>query len=375
LKLFQLTQKIVYFYQQLKKIQIKIVAANFTADSLITEIYPDFLAELPIIYSEIKILDSRNQFISKTLVNKIGKDLAQIQDETHLFFVNWIEKIYQGKVSFLTKALPQSQYPFQIIHQYKNNPPGMPVYVLIFDGMRWDGWQLLQPRIFSVFKNRKIEYKPVLAPLSTITSTCRPFLLTGHFTHSDERSFLQSVYDTKNVAVHFHKELADLYTCLDQTEPKNLLQIINFDLFDRRIHHAKLGLKMIYREILQEFEETIEPALLEIPADSLIILFSDHGFIQVTGKWFQQLKYDFQPDIPVYHRRYLPLEANKADKKHFIFKSNTELGRGEEENQGVAFLRKPAVFKFAPSESYTRYAHGGISLEEMVVPVVVIHPE
>lgn len=370
--LFQLTKSVIRIYELLKQIETGISGDNFDIPLLISQIYPNMLTELPTLFSEANFLHERHKLLTKALIQKVGNDIERIRFKCHSLFVDWIEKKYKGKTGFFTTALENGFYPFQLIRQYQEAHSNEPVYIFIFDGMRWDGWNVLQPLVAKAFNGRKIEIQPVLTPLPTLTPVCRSFLLTGEFAAGDERQHLQDVYPDLNPEIYFyrHSEAAHIFS--ERPEAGPALKIIHVDIFDNRIHHARLGLKMLYREIMEEFEENILPLFGQIPRQAKIIMLADHGFIQVTGKWFAQLESRFDSAQPPQNRRFLTLNEQAADKKNFIFFSNHTLGQGHQETEGLAFLRESIVFKIMPSESYTRYAHGGISLEEMVVPVVWI---
>lgn len=373
---FKLFRNVVQLYFHYRQATQLLAGPAFEIQSMIQHVYPNHLSKMPSLLETIETINQRHHFLSESLVKKISQDVTKLQAKIHADFTGWVETRYKFPPTALTEQTGAMKYPFQWLGEYLKQTPPIPVFVLVFDGMRWDGWEALQPNFTQLFHNYEFMINPILQPIPTLTELCRSFLLGGAKPPIHNHASIQEKFNLADIDFLMHQPgknvSVNLKSWLDSTSP---VKVVNFDLFDRRIHHSKLSLKMLYREVIAEFEQDIIPVLEQIPQDAVILLCADHGFIQVTGKWFGNLKYDQQTELPVQHRRFIPMQAVDADRKHFLFFSNDKLGRKEETGPGLAFLRTPKVFKLHPAESFTRYAHGGISLEEMVVPMVVFQPE
>ena len=150
------------------------------------------------------------------------------------------------------------------------------------------------------------------------------------------------------------------------------VKVFNFTFIDQKLQQTTQNLSTIYEEIKVNFERLVQPYLERIPSDSLIFLISDRGFIESTDSQ------DFSEDAPqissgaTHHQRYigLPTPPTGTDLGQFVFFSADQIGLQSTENMshyGFATGRKQVL-------SEKRYVHGGVSVQEMIIPCVVFVP-
>ncbi|MBN2089346.1 PglZ domain-containing protein [candidate division KSB1 bacterium] len=374
IQIFIFFKSIVALYSIRKKIIDFLAHQPAHIHFLLEELYPQEISQIPLLLETIQIIEQRLTLLSETNHKKLRQQIELSQQQIHDYFVNWVASNYAFTHDWLKQINSGKTLPFQMIHAHLTQKTAPPLFVIIFDGMRWDGWELLRPIFERVFRNRQFEIQSILLPLPSITNIGRTFVLTGDIKPAAEWSAIRQALKL---------DQRDIFSEYPSTHPQRIvetimqsgacLKIIHINLFDQRIHHSTLSLQSNYDEIQREFLDVYVPILERLPTDSPIIICSDHGFIQVSGKYYRSTSGIINPDEPFQHRRYLALPEIQADKKHFAYFSEEQLGLAESSVNGLAFLKDPVVFKIQPTEKFVRYAHGGISLEEQVVPVVIIN--
>ncbi len=372
-QVFELFRNVVALYSIRNKIITFLALQSTDFQVLIQELYPQEISRIPLLLEAVQSFAQGETILNETTFKKLHQQIVQFQLQIHEHFINWIAANYVFAKDWFERIQPMQTLPHYFINTHLKETT-VPVYFILLDGMRWDGWELLQPIIERIFRKRKIRVYPLLLPLPSITTFGRPFILTGDIKPTADWSAIRQAWQPVQTDIFTEFSSAQsgrvVETILHSTAR---LKIINIDLFDQRIHHSTLSLHLNYEEIQHEFLDVYVPILEQLPADSLILISSDHGFIQVSGKWFESTARILNPAQPFQHRRYLELPEVLADKKHFIHFSAERLGSDADSGAGLAFLKKPVVFKIQPTEKFVRYAHGGISLEEQVVPFVVIN--
>ncbi|MCI0512708.1 PglZ domain-containing protein [candidate division KSB1 bacterium] len=368
LRLLELFKTVVQVYAGWREIHRFLHGSAANIEELIQQVYPQRLAPLAGQLAWLETLQEPAAILTPQHFQKLKTDLQALHLEIHRYFLEWLAKEYTFSLADFQRWSGASVYPFQRLAEYCRDGSNRPVYVIIFDGMRWDGWEWLRPEFEAIFPRPRLIVESLIVPLPTLTAVTRPFLLTGELAVVDERARLLEKLNLKTLEFYFANAAGPGAMSATQLLTSEApLKILVFDIFDRRAHHSNQNLNLIYREVMTEFKQSVRPILQKIPADARVLILSDHGFIQVHGKWFSQLNAGIPSDPLRPHQRFLTLEPRQADKQHFVYLSASRLGRGDD--AGLAFLKLPQILKLSPTVSSPRYAHGGISLEEMVVPM------
>ena len=363
---------IVQIYQHIRQIKQAVAHDRFHFQEMIHQLYPQWLAPLPRLLDQLEIQQQRHQFWNESIVKKITHDVNAIRTQAQHLFIKWLERNYSFSIDKLIRWSGGTNYPFQIVTHFLENNPNEQILILLFDSMRWDSWEWLKPHLQPLFPHREMLVNPILMPLPTTTHYCRPFVLNGKMTPTSNGITTVNSLNSDSLAVYLHNDSPNARLAFEEwLHSDRPIKLLIFNIFDQRVHHANLGLQALYQEIETEFTQDLIPLLNRISPPSKIIICTDHGFIQVSGKYRLNDDYAQPSEIPPQHRRFIHLNAVQADKQKLLFFQMERLGLTGETNQGLAFLKTFEVFKLSVSEAYVRYAHGGVSLEEMVVPVVI----
>ena len=162
-------------------------------------------------------------------------------------------------------------------------------------------------------------------------------------------------------------------------EDASQIKPIIFSLIDMKLHGMMQNMVTLHEELEVNFNNTIQPYLEKIPQNSLVFILSDHGFVELAGRGI------IAPDRKEadIHRRYIGLRSfNKRSDisaSDFILFSaeNVRMPSGSDiVKYGFA---RPGKFVTSAREqesgSTIRYAHGGVSMQEMIVPCAVFTPK
>jgi hypothetical protein len=199
----------------------------------------------------------------------------------------------------------------------------------------------------------------------------------------------RQIYDIQAITVH-EQNLNQLVQLIEDSEVK--VKVINFTLFDHKLHESKQNLSTLYEEVLVNFDDIIQPCLERIPSNSLVFVLSDHGLIEIKGK-AQTIPFASPKGRPVADteggRRYSGL---KNSVQHSDMPTNTVFF----DTDDIKMPRTSGMvqYGFATSnihlttkdtldskelESFVsylgRYVHGGVSMQEMIVPCSIFVPK
>ncbi|MEA5515755.1 PglZ domain-containing protein [Nodularia sp. UHCC 0506] len=266
---------------------------------------------------------------------------------------------------FLSDALPSSI------------PNNSRVWFLIFDGMRLDSWDLvIRPILEDQFQ---IQEKLYLTSLPSITDIARIALIAGT---TPEQWKISSSMFTKNHKIlaakkfnippdHRDQELqiivrsetveGQLKLGLGEEDAKKY-NILIYNVSDDWIHNWRDDLASLNDFIQKTLVESVLPDLKSrINPQDIVVLSSDHGFVELEAQ--DQIKIT---QINSHDIRYRYLKTDQP-----IHGKTVSYGRSESTYQ-VAVGRQ--WFNRPDSHKMERFTHGGISLDEMVVPGAILKP-
>ena len=387
------------------------------------EIYPQYFAKLEYLIDRFELLNFRCELLSEALVKQISAKVDELFVSYNKAFANLIQSRYAHWVRGIRneEIVPNSQFHegmpsnevkgipllvtdfldvlFMPFYEEYIRTPTQSAFIILFDGMRWDGWNAIRTRMLQTFGGKLALEKtvPLLSTLPTTTEFSRRALVSGLFpsdaiTGDSEVAenwqklvslafARRQIYEVQAITVH-EQNLNQLVQLIEDSEVK--VKVINFTLFDHKLHESKQNLSTLYEEVLVNFDDIIQPCLERIPSNSLVFILSDHGLIEIKGKAqpmpfedteggrrYLGLKSSVRPsDMPTntvfFDADDIKMPRNSGIVQYGFATSNTHLTTKE----------TSTAEGFSSFASYLgRYAHGGVSMQEMIVPCSIFVPK
>jgi len=367
-------------------------------DLWLHDIYPRYISRLELIRDRIETLNFKCDLLISSLMQKLSDEARQILMTIGNSFTDIIQKHYPLWVMGLEKPRPLLTTDFipqvfkPLFDKYIKED-SQSAYIIIFDGMRWDEWELLKPRILQIFQG-KMAMEDVISMIAILPSTtewARKAIFAGtfpkNFSSEGENELLQSALEIysrehalKLAPIHTYGESPEQRdNMLSFIDDKSQIKPIVFSLIDIKLHSTMQNLVTLYEEVEINFNNTIQPYLEKIPSDSLIFILSDHGFMELSGKGI------LSPDrnLAESHRRYIGIKSsNNPDNisnSDFAFFNAENIGMPSGSDILKYGFAKPGKFVASAREQSAvrtvRYAHGGLSMQEMIVPCAVFTPK
>ncbi len=347
----------------------------------IFDIYPQYLSKLEYLRDRFESLNFKCKLLKDALMRSVFKKVDRLVTDYNVAFAQLVKTDYVrwvsggGKSPLLAKDFLRLLF-FPCYGEYVQGKKRT-AYIILFDGMRWDCWNLIKPRLLKIFEGKlKLkEIVPLLSTLPTTTEYAKPSLFglsnirTGNW---HELDIFKQRHISAQTITDFGQNLDHIVQLVEDAEVS--VKVLNFPLIDQKLHNSLRNLSTLYEEVLVNFDDIIEPCLERIPPNSLVFVLSDHGFIEIKGK-----------------PRQIPNGDINVKKRHIELRSFTQLPSLPEE---VVFfdsddIHNPAniaKYGFATSNAHfiqrdseafkpSRYAHGGVSMQEMIVPCAIFIPE
>ena len=258
------------------------------------------------------------------------------------------------------------------------------IWVIIFDGMRFDTWEaIVKPSLMQVFEIKK--EKSYFSPLPSWTSIARTSITAGgtpdlwkgfHNTFTTNQALLAGKFFGLNEAQYLQKirfysgmESDRVYNQFDRSRryPYNILI---FNISDDDLHKQ--------RENVGALNESIKSSMIRIlhfldgliQKDDSVIVTSDHGFMELdpgysyvvkdSNKWQRFMEGGEHP----VHYRFIRSE----DPSEYLPTDNILQFEWKIQNGKFAVAVGRQWFQREGAKNPVRYDHGGLSFAEMVVP-------
>ena len=346
----------------------------------IFEIYPEYLSRMEYLRDRFESLNFKCELLKDGLMKGVFKKVERLLIDYNLAFAKLVETDYvrwisgKGKSPLLAKDFLSSLF-LPLYGEYIQGKERT-TYIILFDGMRWDCWHLIKPRLLNIF-DRKLKLKETVSLLSTLPTVTEyaKHALFGLSDISTESWHELSTFKKRHISARaitdFGHNLDHIAQLIEDAEIN--VKVLNFLLIDPKLHNSQRNLSTLYGEVLANFDDIIEPCLGRIPPDSLVFVLSDHGFVEIKGE----------------PRRIHKGEIN-VKRRYIGLKSFTQLPPLPEEivffdSDDICMPTNIARYGFATSNAhfiqldsatpgYARYAHGGISMQEMIVPCAIFVP-
>jgi len=308
---------------------------------------------------------------------------ARFQDLYRLHYAKWIQQS-DAPVVFTHQFLPR------MLQAHWDPRSGRKAVVMVFDGLRTDAWdEFLRPVLEERFE--VIESRPGSALIPTETHLSRKAISAGclpdQFVASRELDLLRAwLKDNLGLNPYFDVVRDDdsIASGMTVRYVSEQLEYIIFNFTDKNLHNNPQDLAFIYDTTVREvIRQDVRSVLRELPDDALIFVTSDHGFVPV-------------PDPTVTVPEEIVADRHDVRYRHALVQSRLE-GKGgrrvvefDVRLMGIpayseTVRNEPIRYVLFPRPGYTlrrqrrhrppdRYTHGGLSLAECMVPMVVMGP-
>lgn len=341
--------------------------------------------------------------------SRCWKELSESWDKARSEFSDIVRAIQQTQNLIDTRfqdfyklryaeLITQTDAPVVFTHQFLRRmlqahwdpKSGKKAVVMVFDGMRTDAWdEFLRP----VFEERFeiIERRPGSAIIPTETHLSRKAISAGtlptSFVHQRELTLLESWLKQHMGLVPQFQVITDddtIASGMTVRYKSDILEYIVFNFTDSNLHNNPQDLSFIYNTTVREIiRQDVRSVLREQPDNALIFIVSDHGFAVVPEPTITVPESVVHDRFDVKFRNARTVKRlEEPDEKRVIWFDVRKLGIP---TTSGAVAGQPINFVLFPRPGYTfkrpkyghkpdRYAHGGISLAECMVPMVVMGP-
>lgn len=322
-----------------------------------------------------------------------------------------VEKILRG-INFrfqdlyhkhYTKWILQSDSPVIFTHQflermlkaYWDPKSRQKVVILVFDGMRTDAWdEFLRPVLEE--KYSMITSQPGSALIPTETELSRKAISAGEMPADFPIASRQELALLK-AWLKTHMGIEPEFSVVCDYDVKasgitvrynsDIMDYVIFNFTDENLHHNTQDLAFIYNHTVREIiQQDVRALLRELPSNALVFVTADHGFTAmptISPESTLTLDEKVAPDpnkIKYSSARASAKPAENDMKKVLSFDIRAlKIPIPNEGGEPVKFVLFPRPGIMFMRELYgkapDKYSHGGISLAECMVPMVVMGPK
>lgn len=323
-----------------------------------------------------------NIFYSKKLALN-ENEFNEISKLIENSFMEWVVLNYSNltSISYVNGPVMVHQIPWYLNYIMKKQKYDR-VALLVFDGMSVDNWYLIK-RYLNKNALWNIEEKKSFAWIPTLTSISRQAIFSGDIplyfkdtifsTNYEEKRWKRfwmnqgykgdDVFYIKNVMEFNKREINDI---INNRNAKIVGIVVN--IIDELIHSAILSIEGLYQNIQLWLEKSrMEDFLKKLISKGYeIFIASDHGNIASIGKG----------------KLNEGLLVEKAGERVRIYESGIDYGRSLYDDKSFKWIGfgLPKEYNFIICKENNAFgaqgeqmiSHGGISIEEVIVPFVHI---
>lgn len=336
-----------------------------------------------------QLTDAREKFrktsaAAKTAFARIN---TRFQDLYHRNYTKWIQQA-DAPVIFT------HQFLARMLKAYWDPRSGQKAVILVFDGLRTDAWdEFVRPVMEE--KYDLIASQPGSALIPTETELSRKAISAGALPvdfpgKSRQELAMLKIWLKENMAIE-----PDFSIVCDQDTVASgmtvrynskLLDYIVFNFTDDNLHHNNQDMAFIYTSTVRDIiRQDVRAVLRDLPAGALVFITSDHGFTAMPEKSPDATL--AIPDEMVNEQQAIKYSSVRATGKpdaglqQRVVSFDIRALRIPIPNNGgnaVQWVLFPRPGSYFAREAYgaapDRYSHGGVSLAECMVPMVVMGP-
>ncbi len=383
------------YQQEFRKLSIKMMSINSWSEWI--ELYQE------IIDWELKLSDVNDITMMEILNNQKSEANSLFSKFIELNYEKWIKK---------NDSPPLSN---NILEKYLINELNeKPLILIVIDNLRYDQWRVIEPSILDFYnKEREVPYFSILP---TSTQYARNSLFSGLMPKEIKDKFPQywkddhedggknlfeskllennlSRFSNKNLKQEYHKITnlkngIKLSTNLKQSLQNGLTTIV-YNFVDM-LSHSKTEMEMIkelasndkaYRSLTYSW--FINSPLFEIIKSASeygfkLIITTDHGTINVKNP--TKIIGDRNTSQNLRYKTGRSLTCNEKDNlifnnPHEILLPKTSINSSYVFAKEDFYLVYPNNYNHYSNYYKNTYQHGGVSMEEMIIPFIVLNPK
>jgi hypothetical protein len=275
---------------------------------------------------------------------------------------------------------------WDLVRQRRLHPkPEASLWVVIFDGMRWDTWQrVVKPRLLEIFEIKTPE-KAYLSLLPSWTPIARTGLLAGRPPDDWKGPDGRPTRDQGLLAARFFEIPAgerasklQFYSGMESDRTYRQLDrdhrypwnVLIFNISDDGLHQERGDLVALNAKIKTQLDDVMQTLSGLVGLEDTMVVSSDHGFVELDN--------DNNGIMIQEDERLSRQAAGDADPVRYRYIV------GISHPQGITAQYRESTYTVAVGQHWfrradnrnrapDRYAHGGLSFAEMVVPGVSLH--
>jgi DNA-binding response OmpR family regulator len=341
-----------------------------------------------------------------------NRDMAEVLDsqkaEANLNFCRFVKRHYEGWLNNPNVEKPLLSHQLMKKKVFTELSSTAPVFLIVIDNLRFDQWKVIEPMVAELFNIDKEETYYAILP--TTTAYARNAIFSGMLpadmakTHPDiwigededesknnfEDEFLSRQLKRNNINIKFSynkiKKLEEGRDMVDSINNLfvNSLNVIVYNFVDM-LSHARTDMAMIrelapdesaYRSITKSWftHSPLFDILKKIAEKKAkMIITTDHGTIRVKRPFKIIGDKDVNTNLRYKQGKNLNYQGDKVlealkPEKFFLPKNNV--------STSYVFALEDQFFAYPNNYNYyvnfykDTFQHGGVSLEEMIIPVI-----
>ncbi|MEQ8714035.1 MAG: bifunctional response regulator/alkaline phosphatase family protein [Cyclobacteriaceae bacterium] len=358
-----------------------------------------------LVYWELEIENTEDKSMSEILDNQ--------KEEANKNFASFIKSNYEDWVTDPNVDHPVLSNQLMKKKVFPQLEEGVPVFFIVIDNLRYDQWEILEPTMADLFNMVEDDFYYSILP--TTTAYARNAIFSGMMPsemekrhpdlwvgddkdegkNNNEEEFLKRNLDKNrlNIKSSYHKIIHANHgkTLLDNTPNlmNNDLNVVVFNFVDM-LSHARTDMQMIrelapdeaaYRSLTLSW--FLHSSLLDFmkkisESNVKVIVTTDHGTIRVRRPF--KIIGDRNTNTNLRYKQGKNLGYDGKDVFEVRKPETLELPR---QNVSTSFAIAQEDYFFAYPNNFNYYVnhykdtfqHGGISMEEMILPVVTLRPK
>ena len=320
----------------------------------------------------------------ETVAKEIYTQVDDLRLRVDISFTDWLFKRYAGLVNLPPSPPVLLHHLSRFLARKTEEDRKLKLALIVIDGLAMDQWLVIRAAIMSKRSDFKLREQAVFAWIPTITSVSRKTIFSGkapiyfpnsiHNTEKEAYMWSQFWADQgyTNNQVFYSKGLGDEYpeTVKEAiANPQTRIAGLVVDKIDKIMHGMELGTAGMHNQVEQWAKQPYIYSLFDLLFDNgfNIYLTSDHGNIEAEG--CGQPAEGAVADLRGERVRVYPdiiLRRKVKDKFQTAIEWDT-IGLPE----GYLALFAPPRKAFIQNGKRI-VSHGGISVEEVIVPLINI---